>query len=176
MLFFQLNHLKIHSSGSERQFNLDGLQFFTCLFVWDPQPHFSHGVNSQGRTYGDDPYHPGHLSPQGLVSLSVPSPPPPPPPRTFAMHPASGLYPPLSSCPVHITYRVSGLSLPCFHVRHIYSNPTERNPLTHTKPHIQTVLIHYFNKQTIKTAEYHYLVSPPVSSVPTCSNAPHLHQ
>ena len=67
-------------------------------------------------------------------------------PRTFVMHPASGPYPPLSSCPVHITYRVSGLFLPCFPVLHIYSNPTERNPSTHTKPHIQTVLIHYFNK------------------------------
>ena len=70
-------------------------------------------------------------------------------PRTFVMHPASGPYPPLSSFPVHITYRVSGLSLPCFPVLHIYSNPTERNPSTHIKPHIQTVLIHYFNKQTI---------------------------
>ena len=47
------------------------LNFFFC----DPQPHFSHRVNSQGRTYGDHPYHPGHLSPPGLVSLSVPSPP-----------------------------------------------------------------------------------------------------
>ena len=67
-------------------------------------------------------------------------------------------------CPVHITYRVSGLSLPCFPVLHIYSNPTERNPSTHIKPHTQTVLIHYFNQQTIKTTVYHYIVSPPVSS------------
>ena len=96
-------------------------------------------------------------------------------PRNIVMHPASGPYPPMSSCPVHITYRVSGLSLPCFPVLHIYSNPTERNPSTHIKPHIQTVLIHYFNKHTIKTAVYHYLASPPVSSVPTCSSAPHLH-
>ena len=51
------------------------LTFLVCLFVWDPQPHFSYGVNSQGRTYGDHPYHPGHSSPKGLVSLSVPSPP-----------------------------------------------------------------------------------------------------
>ena len=71
--------------------------------------------------YGDHPYHPGHSSPPGpcltFCSLS---------PRTFAMHPASGLYPPMSSCPVHtcITYRVSGLSLPCFPVLHIYSNPS----------------------------------------------------
>ena len=78
-------------------------------------------------------------------------------------------------CPVHITYRVSGLSLPCFPVLHIYSNPTERNPSTHIKPHKQAMLIHYFNKQ-IKTAVYHYLVFTIVSSVPTCSSAPHLHQ
>ena len=25
---------------------------FVCLFVWDPQPHFSRGVNSRRRTYG----------------------------------------------------------------------------------------------------------------------------
>ena len=97
-------------------------------------------------------------------------------PRTFVMYPASGPYPPLSSCPVHIPYRVSGLSLPCIPVLHIYINPTERNPSTYIKPHKQTVLIHYFNNQTIKTAVYHYLVSPPVSFVPTCFSAPHLHQ
>ena len=101
-------------------------------------------------------------------------------PRTFVKHPASGPYPPcppvLSSCPVHITYRVPGLCPPCFPVLHIYSNPTERNPSTHIKPHIQTMLIHYFNKQTTKTTMYHYLVSTPVSSVRTCSSAPHLHQ
>ena len=60
-------------------------------------------------------------------------------PRTSVMHPASGPYPPLSSCRVHIPYRVSGLSLPCFPVLHIYSNPTERNPSTYIKPHKQTV-------------------------------------
>ena len=83
---------------------------------------------------------------------------------------------PLSSCPAHIPYRVSGLSLPCIPVLHIYSNPTERNPSTYIKPHKQTVLIHYFNNQTIKTAVYLYIVSPPVSFVPTCFSAPHLHQ
>ena len=57
-------------------------------------------------------------------------------PRTFVMHPASGPYPPLSSCPVHITYQVSGLSPPCFPVIHMNSNPTERNPSTNIKPHI----------------------------------------
>ena len=65
----------------------------------------------------------------GLVSVSVPSPPVP-----FVMHPASGPYPPLSSCPIHIPYRVSGLFLPCFSVLHIYSNPTEKNPSTNIKP------------------------------------------
>ena len=85
-------------------------------------------------------------------------------PCTFVMHPASGPYPPLSSCPVHIPYRVSGLSLPCFPVLHIYSNPTERNPSTQIKPHKQTVLIHYFNNQTTKTAVNHNLVSLTVDS------------
>ena len=112
--------------------------------------------------------HPRALS-QSLFPL------PPPPVLLSWVHPASGPYPPLSSCPIHIPYRVSGLFLTCFSVLHIYSNPTEKNPSTNIKPHIQTVLIHYFNKQTIKRAVYHYLFSPPVSSVPTCSSAPHLH-
>ena len=39
-----------------------------------------------------------------LSSCSLsPPPPPPPPPHTFVMHPASGQYLPLSSCPVHIS-------------------------------------------------------------------------
>ena len=155
--------------SSEASRSLPG--HFVCLFVWDPQPHFSRGVNSQRRTYGDHPLPPRPLVTPGpclsLCSLS---------PRTFVMHPATGPYPPLSSCPIHIPYRVSGLFLPCFSVLHIYSNPTEKNPSTNIKPHIQTVLIHYFNKQTIKRAVYHYIVSPPVSSVPTCSSAPHLHK
>ena len=137
MLFFQLNHLKIHSSGSERQFNLDGLQFFTCLFVWDPQPHFSHGVNSLGRTYGDDPYHPGHLSPQGLVSLSVP-PPPPPPYFCHASCIRSVPSPVLLSC----TYNLSSLwSVPSLFScpTHIFK-PHRKEPLnTHQTPHTNCV-------------------------------------
>ena len=113
-------------------------------------------------------YHPGHSSPPGLVSVSVPS---PPVLMSCILHPVRTL-----PCPIHIPYRVSGLFLPRLSVLHIYSNPTEKNPSTNIKPHIQTVLIHYFNKQTIKRAVYHYLVSPPVSSVPTCSSAPYLHQ
>ena len=113
-------------------------------------------------------YHPGHSSPPGLVSVSAPS---PPVLLSCILHPVRTL-----PCPIHIPYRVSGLFLPCFSVLHIYSNPTEKKPSTNIKPHIQTVLIHYFNNQTIKRAVYHYLVSPPVSSVPTCSSAPHLHQ
>ena len=57
-------------------------------------------------------------------------------PRTFVMHPASGPYPPLSSCPVHITYHVSGLSPPFLPVIRMNSNPTKRNPSTNIKPHI----------------------------------------
>ena len=72
----------------------------------------------------------GHSSPLGLVSLHVFSPP------TFVMHPASDPYPTLSSCPLHISYQVSGLSLPCHPVIHIYLNPTKMNPSTINKPHI----------------------------------------
>ena len=142
-----------------------------CLFVIRNRI-FPAGSTPKGGPTETTLYHPGHSSPPGLVSVSVPS-----PPILLSWMPlASGPYPPLSSCPIHIPYRVSGLFLPCLSVLHIYSNPTEKNPSTNIKPHIQTVLIHYFNKQTIRRAVYHYLVSPPVSSVPTCSSAPHLHQ
>ena len=68
-------------------------------FVLDPQPHLSHGVNSHGRTYGEHPYHPGHLSPPGLVSLPVPS------------------APVLLSCILHQVH-----TLPCLSVLYIYPN------------------------------------------------------
>ena len=76
------------------------------------------------------------------------------------------------------TYTLSSLwsvSSLFFSPTHIFK-PHRKNPSTNIKPHIQTVLIHYFNKQTIKRAVYRYLFSPPVSYVPTCSSAPHLHQ
>ena len=80
-----------------------------------------------------------------------------------------------SSCPVHITYRVSSLSHPCFPVLHIYSNPTERNPSTHIKPHIQTVLIHYFNSTNNENSSVPLPCLPScIQSVPTSSSAPHL--
>ena len=49
-------------------------------------------------------------------------------PHTYVMHPASGQYPPPSSCPVQISYQVSGLSPPCLPVLHIYLTPTNMNP------------------------------------------------
>ena len=85
-----------------------------CLFVLDPYPHLSRGVNSRGRTYGELPYHPGHSSPPGLFVLHVPY-----PPILIVMHPASGQSPPLSSCPIQISYQVSGLPPPCLPVLHI---------------------------------------------------------
>ena len=36
---------------------------FVCLFVLDPYPHLSRGVNSRGRTYGETP-----LPPRPLVT------------------------------------------------------------------------------------------------------------
>ena len=64
---------KLNSSLKLATFSL--FNCFVYLFDWDPQPHFPHRVNSQGRTYRDHPYHPGHSSPPGLVSHSVSSPP-----------------------------------------------------------------------------------------------------
>ena len=124
---------------------------FVCLFVIRNRI-FPAGSTPKGGPTETTLYHPGHSSPPGLVSVSVPS-----PPILLSWMPlASGPYPPLSSCPIHIPYRVSGLFLPCLSVLHIYSNPTDKNPSTNIKPHIQTVLIQYFNKQTIRRAVYHY--------------------
>ena len=39
------------------------LDMFVCLFVLDPYPHLSRGVNSRGRTYGEAP-----LPPRPLVT------------------------------------------------------------------------------------------------------------
>ena len=48
---------------------------FFCLFVCDPQPHFSRGVNSQRRTYGDHPLPPRPLvTPGPCVSVCSLSP------------------------------------------------------------------------------------------------------
>ena len=48
---------------------------FVCLFVCDPQPHFSRGVNSQRRTYGDHPLPPRPLvTPGPCVSVCSLSP------------------------------------------------------------------------------------------------------
>ena len=49
-------------------------------------------------------------------------------PHAYVMHPASGQYPPPSSCPVQISYQVSGLPPPCLPVLHIYLTPTNMNP------------------------------------------------
>ena len=71
-----INHIAIDVWLCELPHDMIELAPFVYLFVcWGPQPHFSHGVNSRGRTYGDHPYHPGHSSPPDLVPLSVPSPP-----------------------------------------------------------------------------------------------------
>ena len=59
--------------------------------------------------------------------------------------------PPLYSRPVHISYQVFGLFLPCLLVLHIYSTPQKENPSTNIKPHTQTVLIYYFNNRTINS-------------------------
>ena len=56
-------------------------------------------------------------------------------PHTYVMHPASGQYPPPSSCPVQISYQISGLPPPCLRSctpTHIF-NPHKYETL---EPHI----------------------------------------
>ena len=129
--------------------NVNRYVLFVCLFVLDPQAHLSHGVNSQGRTYGDLPYHPGHSSPPRLIFLHVPCPPPPPPPPppillSCILHQVCTL----PRLPVLYIYsnHVSGLSLPCLPVVNIYFNPTKMNPSTLQTPHINCVSL-LFPKQ-----------------------------
>ena len=47
-------------------------------------------------------------------------------PRTYVMHPVSGQYPPPSSCPVQISYQVSGLPPPCLPVLTILEYESSR--------------------------------------------------
>ena len=94
---------------------VDTLMFvlFVCLF-WIRTRICPAGSTPEGGPTEKLPYHPGHLSPPGLVVLHVPY-----PPILIVMHPASGQSPPLSSCPIQISYQVSGLPPPCLPVLHI---------------------------------------------------------
>ena len=119
------------------------ITWYVCLFVLDPQPHLSHGVNSQGRTYRNYPNHPGHSSPPCLVSLPVPSPP-------YFCHAScirSVPSPVIMSC----TYNLSSL----WFVPSLFSCPTHifkphrKEPLnTHQTPHTNCVnSLFQLNKQ-----------------------------
>ena len=77
-----------------------------CLF-WIRTRICPAGSTPEGGPTEKLPYHPGHSSPPGLVVLHVPY-----PPILIVMHPASGQSPPLSSCPIQISYQVSGLPPP----------------------------------------------------------------
>ena len=89
-------------------------------------------------------------------------------PHTFVMHPASGPYPPLSSCPVHAVCpnQVAGLSLPCLPVVRIYLNPTYMNPSTLQTPHIlvDLLLLTQFHHQY--TSKISFLLYPPCLPAP----------
>ena len=75
---------------------------FVCLF-WDPQPHFSRGVNSQRRTYGDHPLPPRPLvTPWPCVSVCSLS------PHTFVLN-ASCLRSVPSPVLLSYTYTLSSL-------------------------------------------------------------------
>ena len=103
---------------------------FVCLFVclfWIRNRTFPTGSTPKGGPTEITPTTQATRHPRALSHFLFPLP--------LYLHPASGPYPPLSSCPERITYRVSGLSLPCPPVLHIYSNPTERNPSIHIIPH-----------------------------------------
>ena len=46
---------------------------FVCLFVLDPYPHLSRGVNSRGRTYGEAPLPPRPLVTPGPILYALKS-------------------------------------------------------------------------------------------------------
>ena len=71
------NKLLIDSGSELWEINMasNHICLFVCLFVCDPQPHFSRGVNSQRRTYGDHPLPPRPLvTPGPCVSVCSLSP------------------------------------------------------------------------------------------------------
>ena len=75
-----------------------------------------------------------------------------------------------SSVFLSCTYiQVSGLSLPCLPVLHIYLNPTKMNPSTLQTSHINCVSL-LFPKQFQHQCNY---LPWTVSSMPTCSSSPH---
>ena len=82
---------------------------YVCCLFWIRTRICPAGSTPEGGPTEKLPYHPGHSSPPGLVVLHVPY-----PPILIVMHPASGQSPPLSSCPIQISYQVSGLPLPVF--------------------------------------------------------------
>ena len=96
---------------------------FVCLFEIRNRI-FPAGSTPKGGPREITLYHPGHSSPPGLVALHVPY-----PPILIVMHPASGQSPPPSSCPIQISYQVSGLPPPCLPVLHIYLKPHTYEPL-----------------------------------------------
>ena len=103
--------------------------------------HLSHGVNPQGKTYGELPYHPGHSSLPRLVSRHVPCPP-------YFCH-ASCIRSVPSPVNLSCTYNLSftGLSLPCLPVIHIYLNPTHINPSIIINTYIYTLLLYHFQQK-----------------------------
>ena len=77
--------------------------FFVCLFVCDPQPHFSRGVNSRRRTYGGHPLPPRPLvTPGPCVSVCSLS------PHTFVLN-ASCIRSAPSPVLLSYTYTLSSL-------------------------------------------------------------------
>ena len=75
-------------------------------------------------------------------------------PYTYVMHPASGQYPPPSSCPVQISYLPSIWSA-CLPVLHKYLTPTNMNP---SNP---TYKLCYFVIQSVTLNRSSLLILPP---------------
>ena len=142
-----------------------GLQM--CLFVLDQQPHLSHGVNAQGRTYGDHPYHPARsLVSRPLSHVLFPPPPPPPPYFCHASCIRSVPSPVLLSCTYIFRRPILTKSLVCpFLVFPSYTyilNSTQNEPLNSSNPTYKPVLALGLKKKRLQPLEISNLkkVSP----------------
>ena len=99
---------------------------------------------------------------------------PPPPPHTYVMHSASGPYLPLSSCPVHILTKYLPWPILVFPSYTYISNPHIYEPLITSTPQILVNCISLLLPTQFYQQYIPRTIAPHVSSMPTCSSAPHL--
>ena len=130
---------------------------FVCFFCICPT-----GSTPKGGPTESSPTTQATRDPWHYLSFMLPVPPPPPPPPYFCHASCIRSMPSLVllSC-TYILNQVSGLSLPCFPVVHIYLNPTNMNPSTLQTPNINSVSLllptQFHHQNNSKTSPLMYI-------------------